>query len=76
MPKKRFSQLQPRSRAAIIVGGTIQLVLQAAALRDIKQRPAAQIAGPKELWVALSFVNFAGPIAYFVVGRRHPSPVE
>ncbi|AZG46963.1 PLDc N-terminal domain-containing protein [Gordonia insulae] len=67
---KRFSQLPARSRASIIVGAIVQFILQGAALRDIKRRPAAQIKGPKPLWVGLSFVNYFGPIAYFVFGRK------
>ncbi|MDL9935344.1 PLDc N-terminal domain-containing protein [Gordonia sp. ABSL1-1] len=68
--KKKFSELPPRSRALIIVGAIVQFALQAAALRDLKRRPAAQVNGPKPLWTALSFVNYFGPIAYFVVGRK------
>ncbi|MFW0783775.1 PLDc N-terminal domain-containing protein [Gordonia sp. CPCC 206044] len=68
--RKKFNQLPPRSRALIIVGAVVQLGLQAAALRDIKKRPAAQVKGPKPVWAALSFVNYFGPIAYFVVGRK------
>ncbi|MCF3936782.1 MULTISPECIES: PLDc N-terminal domain-containing protein [Gordonia] len=71
--KKRFSQLPPRSRALIIVGAIVQFALQGAALRDLKRRPAEQVKGPKPLWVALSFLNYFGPIAYFVVGRKSQS---
>ncbi len=69
-PRKRFSELSGRSRALIVLGAVVQLVLQVAALRDIAHRPAAEVHGPKPLWVVLSFVNFAGPLAYFLVGRR------
>ncbi|MEE4025585.1 PLDc N-terminal domain-containing protein [Gordonia sp. PKS22-38] len=68
--KKRFSQLSPRSRALIIVGAVVQFALQGAALRDLKRRPAAQVRGPKQLWLGVSFLNYVGPIAYFVVGRK------
>ncbi len=47
-----------------------QVSLQAAALRDLKKRPAAQVNGPKAAWVAASFINFVGPIAYFMIGRK------
>ncbi|MYR07641.1 hypothetical protein GTV32_15595 [Gordonia sp. SID5947] len=67
---KRFSDLPTRSRALIIVGAVAQFILQGAALRDLKRRPAGQVNGPKPLWVGLSFVNYFGPIAYFVVGRK------
>ncbi|MEE3851983.1 PLDc N-terminal domain-containing protein [Gordonia sp. LSe1-13] len=68
--KKRFSQLSHRSRAMIIVGAVVQFALQGAALRDLKRRPAAQVRGPKPLWLGVSFLNYVGPIAYFVVGRK------
>jgi hypothetical protein len=68
--KKRFSALPPRSRALIIVGAVVQFALQGAALRDLRRRPAGQIKGPKPLWVALSFVNYVGPIAYLTFGRK------
>jgi hypothetical protein len=41
-----------------------------AALLDIRRRPAGQIRGPKGAWVAASFVNTIGPLAYFVFGRK------
>lgn len=67
---KRFSYLSGRSRALIVLGAAVQVVLQGAALRDIARRPAAEVNGPRLLWAALSFVNFVGPIAYFLMGRR------
>lgn len=68
--RARFTRLPARSRATIIAGATLQLGLQTAALRDLKKRPAAQVRGPKPAWVAASFVNYVGPIAYFAIGRR------
>ena len=65
-----FKQLPARSRALIIVGAFAQFALQFLALRDLKRRPATEIKGPKKVWVWLSFVNYFGPIAYFLVGRR------
>ncbi|MDY6811002.1 MAG: PLDc N-terminal domain-containing protein [Actinomycetota bacterium] len=68
--KKKFSELTPKSQALIIIGAVVQFALQGAALRDLKRQPAEQVKGPKPLWVALSFLNYFGPIAYFVVGRK------
>ena len=48
----------------------MQVTLLAAALWDISHRPAAGINGSKRAWTAASFVNFIGPIAYFLFGRK------
>ncbi len=67
--KKRWSELSSAAKAAIIIAGTAQILLQLAALRDLSQRTPAQVKGSKKGWVAASFINFAGPIAYFLCGR-------
>lgn len=68
--KKRWREYTPAQRARIMLIGSIQFVLLAAALRDIRRRPAAEIKGSKRLWTMLSFVNGIGPVAYFSLGRR------
>jgi hypothetical protein len=70
--KKRWRDLTPTQRVRIILLGTIQIALLAAALTDIRSRPATEIKGGKRLWTALAFVNGIGPIAYFVFGRKRP----
>lgn len=70
--KKRWSELSDRQRGGIVTGAVAQLALQAAMLWDLTHRPAGEVRGPKALWVAASFANFGGPIAYFTVGRRRP----
>ncbi|WP_028064012.1 PLD nuclease N-terminal domain-containing protein [Solirubrobacter soli] len=72
-PKKRWSELSSGQRTAILGAGTVQLALHLAALVDLRRRPAAEISGSKRVWVALSFVNFIGPLAYFAFGRRSRS---
>jgi len=67
---KRWQDLGPGARAAIIVGGIVQLGLLAAAQIDIGRRRPDQVNGPRGLWRAVSFINFVGPVAYFVLGRR------
>lgn len=68
--KRRWSDLTPPQRAVVVGAGFAQLTLQAVALRDLRHRPAEQVRGPKRVWVAASFVNYAGPIAYLAWGRR------
>ncbi|HZA92200.1 MAG TPA: hypothetical protein VE420_06205 [Gemmatimonadales bacterium] len=67
-----WRELTPRQRKAMMVRGTLQLGLLSAALNDLRKRPANQIRGPKPLWLAISLANYlgAGPIAYFLLGRR------
>lgn len=68
--KQTWSELSPTQRALLAALSAVQLSLLAAALTDIRRRPAAQINGSKAKWVAISFINFLGPIAYFTKGRR------
>ena len=68
--KKRWSELTRNQQRVIVVGAAVQLVLQAATLRDLHRRSADELWGSKRWWTAAAFVNFIGPIAYFAVGRR------
>jgi hypothetical protein len=70
--KKQWSDLTDGQRAAIVVGGAIELVLTTLALVDLVRRPAAQVRGPKTLWALGSVVQPVGPIAYLLFGRRQP----
>ena len=69
-----WRELTRRQRQAMMVRGALQAGLLAAALNDLRRRPASQVRGPKPLWVAISLANYLGlgPIAYFVLGRRRP----
>jgi hypothetical protein len=71
---RRWQDLSPLSRAAIIVAACIQLGLLGAAQADIRRRRPEELNGPRWLWVAVSFINFVGPISYFVLGRRKATP--
>ena len=68
--KRRLRDLTAAQRA--VLGGLVvaQLGLLAAALFDLSRRPARKVRGDKRLWVAASFVNYLGPLAYFAFGRR------
>ena len=59
-----------------MVGGVVQLSLLGAALIDIKRRQPDQLNGPRWLWTGVSFINFIGPVTYFVVGRRRATAGE
>jgi hypothetical protein len=69
-----WRELTPRQRQGVIIRGTLQVGLLAAALNDLRRRPAAELNGPKVLWVAIACTNYLGigPIIYFLFGRRGP----
>ena len=68
--KKKWSELSRGQQVAAVVGAIVQFALLGAALWDINHRPASQLKGSKAAWTAASFVNYAGPIAYFLFGRK------
>ncbi|TDU91920.1 phospholipase D-like protein [Kribbella voronezhensis] len=73
MAGKRWSELDPRVRQAILLGGAFEAGLKVAALVDLAQRPRSDIRGSKAAWaVALTLVNSGGvvPIVYLLRGRR------
>jgi hypothetical protein len=69
---RKWSDLSPGARKAIIVVAVVEAALKTAAAIDIKRRPADQIRGPKWAWAAGLVINSAGiiPLSYFVYGRR------
>ncbi|GAA3691496.1 hypothetical protein GCM10023081_31190 [Arthrobacter ginkgonis] len=68
--RKHWKDLTKAQQARVLSLGALQIALQTAAIKDITKRPAYQIKGPKAAWIAGTFINFIGPIAYFVFGRR------
>ena len=70
MSNKRWGDLSSTQRKAVVLSGVVQLGLLVAALADIYRRPAREIRGQKRLWAAVAFVNYVGPISYFLFGRR------
>lgn len=67
---KQWQNLSASTRLRITIFGIIQVALLVAALWDLRRRPAAQINGSKKMWYGLVFVNYVGPIAYFIFGRK------
>jgi hypothetical protein len=70
MPRKRWSDLSPTQKSLVRLSVTNQLGLLAVALVDIWRRRASEIRGNKKVWVAVAFINFVGPISFFLVGRK------
>lgn len=72
--KKTWKEMSPSARVGFALVGIAQVSLLIAAQRDISRRPAELINGPKAAWRAASFINFVGPVGYFVLGRKRPVP--
>jgi hypothetical protein len=73
MAKRRWSDLDPRLRQAMMLAGAVEAGLKIAALIDLAQRPSREVRGSKAAWAAaITVVNAAGavPVAYFLRGRR------
>lgn len=71
--KKQWKQLSQPQKNAVVAGAVVQLTLLAAAQIDIAKRPAEDIRGSKWLWRVVTLVNFVGPLAYFLIGRKKSS---
>jgi hypothetical protein len=73
MDTRRWNDLDPRLRQAILLAGAVEAGLKIAALIDLARRPAGGVRGSKAGWAAaIIVVNAVGavPIAYFLRGRR------
>ena len=68
--KKRWSELSPRARTAVVIGGCAEVIVTTVALRDLRRRPSGNVRGWKPLWVLGFFVQPIGPLLYFWIGRR------
>lgn len=73
MAKRRWGDLDPRVRQALLLGGAFEAGLKIATLIDLAQRPRRDVRGPKVAWAAaLALLNSGGvvPIVYLLRGRR------
>ena len=70
MERKRWSDLSRRQQGLTIAVGAVEVVLTTVSLVDLVRRPAAEVRGPKGLWLLAFLVQPVGPIAYLTNGRR------
>ena len=68
--KRKWTELTPIQQVTIAGVGLFQVLLLIGALVDLRRRPASQINGNKKLWTLAAFINFVGPISYFLFGRK------
>lgn len=73
MARKRWNDLSPNAKVAVIAVAAVDAGLRAWALRDLAGRDASRINGPKWLWgSALGVLSTSGvvPVVYLVAGRK------
>ena len=70
MKNRRWADLSDSQKLGVIILGTVQVGLLAAALWDLAHRKPDEVRGGRKLWAALVFINWIGPLAYFALGRR------
>ena len=70
MGTRKWSEMTRPQRVGTVAGGIVQFVLATLAWSDLAHRPAKKVNGPKGIWAAVIAINFAGPIAYFIGGRK------
>jgi hypothetical protein len=70
LTRKSWNDLTSSQKGALSVAGVVQTMLLVLALVDLRRRPAEQINGSKRLWTMVAFINFVGPISYFLLGRK------
>lgn len=68
--KKTWSDLTPTQRKVVVVAGIVEVAVTTWCARDLKQRPAELVRGPKALWTPLLSVQPVGPLAYLLWGRK------
>ncbi len=70
MQRKRWGDLSAIQRIGVVIGATIQFGLLAAGLWDLAHRQPEEVRGDRRFWAGFMFVNWIGPISYFVYGRK------
>ncbi|GAA4156631.1 hypothetical protein GCM10022286_07150 [Gryllotalpicola daejeonensis] len=68
--KRNFSELSTPAKAGVVALGVAQVGLAVLAFTDLAGRPADEVRGPKPAWIPVILVNWFGPAAYFVFGRK------
>jgi len=66
----RWGLFTPRQRIGLLLLALCDAALLLTAHRDLSRRPPEKLRGSKPLWRALIFVDFLGPLAYFILGRK------
>lgn len=68
--KRSWGDLTPTQKKVVAVAGVAEVVVTAWCAKDLKQRPAAMVRGPKLMWAPALSVQPFGPVAYLLWGRK------
>lgn len=67
---RRWDELSAPRKVLLTLATSVQISLAVTAWADLARRPRELVNGSKKTWAAVIAVNFVGPIAYFLRGRR------
>jgi hypothetical protein len=70
MKARSWSEATRGQQTAVFIAASVELALAVTAWADLATRPAKLVNGRKGVWAAVIALNFVGPIAYFLRGRR------
>ena len=68
--KRKWNELSGGQQQAITAATAVQLTLFGLAQIELLKRHRSEVRGPKFLWFLVTFVNYLGPIAFLLFGRR------
>ena len=64
------TDVSPGAKVGLGVIGIVQVVFAFLAFWDLAHRDAAEVRGPKPVWIPAILVNWIGPASYFLFGIR------
>lgn len=68
--KTSWSDLSQNEQYAVIGGAAVELVLKLTAWHFLYHDPKEKIRGSKWAWFPVTLVNFIGPLAFLLFGRK------
>jgi len=62
------------NKAVLATLAAVHVVVTSLTWRDLRNRPAEQIRGPKAFWRVASCLNMGNSAVYWLFARRRPRP--
>lgn len=67
---KQKTDVSPGAKVGLGIMGLVQVAFAFLAFWDLAHRDAAEVRGPKPVWIPAILVNWIGPASYFLFGIR------